>query len=84
MSEHKDGRVRELERWTIHVCEDHRVQDCSLCGVFDVISVVRESTAQRTREALRALLTDIEDFGEPRRHEAAMTLAREALEAGER
>jgi hypothetical protein len=26
--------------WTIHICEDHRVQDCVLCGVFDVVTVV--------------------------------------------
>jgi hypothetical protein len=38
--------------WVIHICEDHRVQDCALCGVFDVVTVVRASDRDRYREAL--------------------------------
>jgi hypothetical protein len=49
------------ERWTIHTCEDHRVQNCSYCGVFDVRTVVDEREFERLREAARKLIGVFDD-----------------------
>jgi hypothetical protein len=40
-----------------------------------------EADNERLREALRALVVDVEDFGEPPRHYRALNAARAALEA---
>lgn len=41
------------KRWAIRVCEGHKVQDCALCSVFDVLSVVPEAAL---RECMRLLV----------------------------
>jgi hypothetical protein len=30
----------KVRRFTVRACEDHGVQDCVVCGVFDVVEVV--------------------------------------------
>jgi hypothetical protein len=50
------------KRWTVRVCEDHQVQDCALCGVFDVLPVVPASALREAELLLRETKDEYREY----------------------